>query len=163
GGQDPTFDGVYRQSLALLALAAAGTAPAPTAGTWLLTQQCADGGVRGFRARLPNPSPPPESAGFLGAGVTSTGLAAPALHGRRPGGSAVRSPPTAAGPTARTARRATRRTGTRPRSDCPRTSPSAGRHRPAVPVVPRRTTRSSACRSAAPAPSPTAARSPSAG
>jgi LPXTG-motif cell wall-anchored protein len=80
GGQDPTFDGVYRQSLALLALAAAGTAPAPTAVAWLLAQQCADGGFEAFRADLSKPCSPPSSTAFSGEDVNSTGIAVQALH-----------------------------------------------------------------------------------
>ena len=55
GRQDPTYDGVFRQSLALLAYAAAGAAPPAEAVTWLLDQQCADGGFQAFRARTSAP------------------------------------------------------------------------------------------------------------
>ena len=47
GTQDPTFDGAYRQGLSLAALAAAGvtSGTAVTAAeTWLVGQQCPDGG-----------------------------------------------------------------------------------------------------------------------
>jgi hypothetical protein len=47
GSQDPSFDGAYRQGLALSALAAVGvtaTVPVTAAETWLDTQQCPDGG-----------------------------------------------------------------------------------------------------------------------
>ena len=44
GSTDPTYDGVFRQSLAILGLHAAGKTPDPTAINWLLDQQCADGG-----------------------------------------------------------------------------------------------------------------------
>ncbi|MFE5332996.1 prenyltransferase/squalene oxidase repeat-containing protein [Embleya sp. NPDC056575] len=50
GKTDPTTDGVYRQSLAVMALASTDTPPAPTAVEWLLGQQCADGGFTAFRA-----------------------------------------------------------------------------------------------------------------
>lgn len=50
GVQDPTYDGVYRQSLALIALTDAGRTPDPRAVTWLLSQQCADGGFTAYRA-----------------------------------------------------------------------------------------------------------------
>ncbi|MGN6246638.1 MAG: prenyltransferase/squalene oxidase repeat-containing protein [Motilibacteraceae bacterium] len=49
GSADPTYDGVYRQGLALLALHAAGATPDQTAVQWLLAQQCADGGWASFR------------------------------------------------------------------------------------------------------------------
>ncbi|MFI6587060.1 prenyltransferase/squalene oxidase repeat-containing protein [Embleya sp. NPDC050493] len=50
GKSDPSTDGVYRQSLAVLALASTDSTPAPTAIEWLLGQQCADGGFTAYRA-----------------------------------------------------------------------------------------------------------------
>ncbi|MER8014469.1 prenyltransferase/squalene oxidase repeat-containing protein [Streptomyces griseoluteus] len=50
GKGDPTYDGVWRQSLALLAQHTAGEKPADQAVTWLTGQQCADGGFASFRA-----------------------------------------------------------------------------------------------------------------
>ncbi|MQS12018.1 terpene cyclase/mutase family protein [Streptomyces kaniharaensis] len=50
GKSDPTYDGVWRQSLALTALAAAKVAPADSAVSWLTGQQCEDGGWPSFRA-----------------------------------------------------------------------------------------------------------------
>ncbi|WP_405556083.1 prenyltransferase/squalene oxidase repeat-containing protein [Streptomyces sp. NBC_01171] len=50
GKGDPTYDGVWRQSLALLAQATAGEKPADEAVKWLTGQQCADGGFASFRA-----------------------------------------------------------------------------------------------------------------
>ncbi|WP_035805874.1 prenyltransferase/squalene oxidase repeat-containing protein [Kitasatospora mediocidica] len=50
GKSDPTYDGVWRQSLALTALAAAKINPADSAVSWLTGQQCADGGWPSFRA-----------------------------------------------------------------------------------------------------------------
>ncbi|WP_405359659.1 hypothetical protein OG535_12305 [Kitasatospora sp. NBC_00085] len=50
GKGDPTFDGVWRQSLALTALAGAKVTPADSAVSWLTGQQCADGGWPSFRA-----------------------------------------------------------------------------------------------------------------
>jgi len=49
GTQDPTYDGVYRQSLALLALDAVGRTPSEAAVDVVLDQQCASGGWPGFR------------------------------------------------------------------------------------------------------------------
>ena len=52
GSQDPTFDGVYRQSLALIVLDAAGaTVPEPSV-KWLKRQQCGNGSFTSFRADL---------------------------------------------------------------------------------------------------------------
>ncbi|MGR3936993.1 prenyltransferase/squalene oxidase repeat-containing protein [Streptomyces sp. BRA346] len=50
GTKDPKFDGVWRQSLALLAQDAVGVKPAASAVDWLAGQQCADGGFAAYRA-----------------------------------------------------------------------------------------------------------------
>ncbi|MER6081835.1 prenyltransferase/squalene oxidase repeat-containing protein [Streptomyces sp. NPDC001833] len=50
GATDPKFDGVWRQSLALLAQRAVGVTPAVKAVDWLAGQQCADGAFAAFRA-----------------------------------------------------------------------------------------------------------------
>ena len=44
GQADPTYDGVFRQGLSLLALHTEGITPAASAVDWLTGQQCADGG-----------------------------------------------------------------------------------------------------------------------
>ncbi|MEW2632521.1 prenyltransferase/squalene oxidase repeat-containing protein [Streptomyces sp. NPDC048389] len=50
GKSDPTYDGVWRQSLALLAQDTAGVKPADEAVTFLTGQQCANGGFPSYRA-----------------------------------------------------------------------------------------------------------------
>lgn len=50
GSTDPTYDGVWRQSLALLAQDTVGVKPAEKAVTWLTGQQCANGAFAAFRA-----------------------------------------------------------------------------------------------------------------
>ncbi|MGW5852716.1 prenyltransferase/squalene oxidase repeat-containing protein [Streptomyces sp. NPDC055254] len=50
GKNDPTYDGVWRQSFALLAQHTVGLKPAQQAVDWLTGQQCADGGFASFRA-----------------------------------------------------------------------------------------------------------------
>ncbi|MBD0672890.1 prenyltransferase/squalene oxidase repeat-containing protein [Streptomyces sp. CBMA156] len=50
GKSDPTYDGVWRQSLALTALTAAKITPADSAVGWLTGQQCEDGGWPSYRA-----------------------------------------------------------------------------------------------------------------
>ncbi|MBT2366333.1 terpene cyclase/mutase family protein [Streptomyces sp. ISL-10] len=50
GKSDPTYDGVWRQSLALLAQDAVGVRPADKAVDFLTGQQCADGGFPSYRA-----------------------------------------------------------------------------------------------------------------
>ncbi|MGA4848601.1 prenyltransferase/squalene oxidase repeat-containing protein [Streptomyces sp. G5(2025)] len=55
GTSDPKFDGVFRQSYALLALDTAGVEPAQKAVTWLTGQQCASGGFAAYRADASEP------------------------------------------------------------------------------------------------------------
>jgi hypothetical protein len=50
GTSDPTYDGVFRQSYALLAQHTVGVHPAASAIDWLTRQQCDDGGFAAFRA-----------------------------------------------------------------------------------------------------------------
>lgn len=55
GAQDPTYDGVYRQSLAIIGLVANGQAPDAKAVDWLLAQQCSDGAFTAYRADVSKP------------------------------------------------------------------------------------------------------------
>ncbi|WP_037871761.1 prenyltransferase/squalene oxidase repeat-containing protein [Streptomyces sp. SPB074] len=50
GTQDPTYDGVWRQSLSLVALDTAGRRLPVKAVDWLVGQQCADGSFAPYRA-----------------------------------------------------------------------------------------------------------------
>ncbi|MDT0377174.1 terpene cyclase/mutase family protein [Streptomyces sp. DSM 42041] len=50
GEADPTYDGVWRQSLALLAQDTAGVTPAKKSVGWLAAQQCDDGSFASYRA-----------------------------------------------------------------------------------------------------------------
>ncbi|QDQ11296.1 prenyltransferase/squalene oxidase repeat-containing protein [Streptomyces spectabilis] len=50
GKTDPKFDGVFRQSYALLAQDATGVTPATKAVDWLTGQQCGSGGFAAYRA-----------------------------------------------------------------------------------------------------------------
>ncbi|WP_328440931.1 terpene cyclase/mutase family protein [Streptomyces sp. NBC_00444] len=50
GSTDPTYDGVWRQSLALIAQIKSDVKPAAKAIDWLLGQQCANGAFAAFRA-----------------------------------------------------------------------------------------------------------------
>jgi len=80
GAQDPTYDGVFRQSLALLAYSAADATPPPAAVTWLLEQQCADGGFQAFRASTAVACQQSDPATYSGEDTNSTGIAAAALR-----------------------------------------------------------------------------------
>ncbi|MBB0230504.1 prenyltransferase/squalene oxidase repeat-containing protein, partial [Streptomyces calidiresistens] len=74
GDTDPTWDGVWRQSLAMLALEAAGEPAPPAAVTWLLGQQCPEGG---FPAHLPEPGAACD--GDPAVDTNATGMAVQAL------------------------------------------------------------------------------------
>ena len=81
GEADPTFDGVLRQSLALLALDAAGVAPWPEAIFWLQAQQCTAVGDPASAGGFPNyrnpatPCPAPSVATYSGGEVDATAVA----------------------------------------------------------------------------------------
>ncbi|MQS08173.1 prenyltransferase/squalene oxidase repeat-containing protein [Streptomyces alkaliphilus] len=74
GETDPSWDGVWRQSLAMLALEAAGEPVPPAAVTWLLGQQCPEGG---FPAYLPEPGAACD--GEPAVDTNATGMAVQAL------------------------------------------------------------------------------------
>jgi A-macroglobulin TED domain/Prenyltransferase and squalene oxidase repeat len=78
GDADPTYDGVWRQSYALLALHAADTDAADVAVRWLAKQQCADGGFASYRADPTAPCDPKTED------TNATGIAVQALavHGQ---------------------------------------------------------------------------------
>ncbi|MCL2551356.1 MAG: hypothetical protein FWE75_04355 [Actinomycetia bacterium] len=73
GSGDPTYDGVWRQSYALLALHTAGVVPAASATGWLTGQQCADGGFPSYRADTATPCAPKAED------TNATGIAVQAL------------------------------------------------------------------------------------
>lgn len=74
GAQDPSFDGAFRQGLALAALAAAGVDD-PEGVQWLLDQQCDDGGWTAFRADTSTACPPVDPVNFTGEDTNSTAVA----------------------------------------------------------------------------------------
>jgi hypothetical protein len=79
GSADATYDGVYRQSMALLALRAA-KAPLPAAAIdWLTGQQCASGAFQSYRADTTVACSSPDPEAFTGPDSNSTALAAMAL------------------------------------------------------------------------------------
>lgn len=81
GTSDPTYDGVFRQSVALIGLRAAQTPIPPTALAWLVGQQCASGAFEAFRADPTTPCSIPDPVAFSGPDSNSTALAAMALQG----------------------------------------------------------------------------------
>ncbi|WP_347178563.1 prenyltransferase/squalene oxidase repeat-containing protein [Streptomyces iconiensis] len=75
GRGDPKYDGVWRQSLALLALDGAGAVPAKKAVDWLTGQQCDDGSFAAYRADASAPCDPKKAP----ADINATTMAAQAL------------------------------------------------------------------------------------
>ena len=80
GTGDPTFDGVYRQSLAILSLEATDRKVPKSAITWLKKQQCDDGGYMAYRADTSAACSAPDATTFSGQDTNSTSLAAAALY-----------------------------------------------------------------------------------
>jgi hypothetical protein len=95
GVQDPTYDGAFRQGLALAALKAAGVDPTKgriTAGiAWLKKQQCANGLWQAYRANTTTACPAADPNTFSGPDTNSTSLAVQGLAawGQRPRQAAV--------------------------------------------------------------------------
>ncbi|HBJ73259.1 MAG TPA: hypothetical protein DDY88_06065 [Actinobacteria bacterium] len=79
GPTDPTYDGVYRQSLSIIALQPLNKVPS-AATNWLKSQQCADGSFLSYRASLSTPCPVADPSKFSGPDSNSTALAATALR-----------------------------------------------------------------------------------
>jgi hypothetical protein len=81
GNTEPTYDGVFRQSLAILGLHAAGVTPRPEAVSWLLRQQCGDGGFSSYNPDTSKSCPVFNSTDFTGGEDTNaTALAVQALY-----------------------------------------------------------------------------------
>ena len=95
GLQDPTYDGAFRQGLALAALKAAAVDPSKgriTAGiSWLKKQQCANGLWTSYRANTATACPAADPNSFSGPDTNSTSLAVQGLAawGQRPRQAAV--------------------------------------------------------------------------
>jgi len=79
GAADPAFDGVYRQSLAIIGLTSNGVEPSPTAITWLISQQCKDGSFQEFRADTTKACDVVDAANGKGPDSNATSLAVLAL------------------------------------------------------------------------------------
>ncbi|MGW1011905.1 prenyltransferase/squalene oxidase repeat-containing protein [Streptomyces termitum] len=73
GTGDPTYDGVWRQSLAFLAQRATGYQPADSAVDWLLGQQCADGSFASYR---PDPAKPCDGTTLRDSNATAVAVQA---------------------------------------------------------------------------------------
>lgn len=80
GANDPTFDGVFRQGLAITALIGVGETVPASAVQWLLDQQCSApaasaGGWEDYRADPAAACAPPDPATFSGPDTNSTAMA----------------------------------------------------------------------------------------
>jgi len=79
GAGDATYDGVYRQSLSILALRATGQRVPASAVTWLKQQQCADGGFMEYRQDPGAACAPADAVNLSGQELNGTALAVAAL------------------------------------------------------------------------------------
>ncbi|MFD3946361.1 prenyltransferase/squalene oxidase repeat-containing protein [Streptomyces sp. NPDC058579] len=73
GTKDPTYDGVWRQSLAFIAQTTNGVQPADEAVAWLTKQQCADGAYSSYRA---DPAKPCDATTMLDTNATAVAVQA---------------------------------------------------------------------------------------
>ncbi|MEV5143732.1 prenyltransferase/squalene oxidase repeat-containing protein [Streptomyces sp. NPDC052727] len=81
GKGDPTYDGVWRQSLTLLAQRTLGYRPAAAAVNWLTGQQCANGSFAAFRAAPAKPCDDKVKADTNSTAAAVQALAATDGHG----------------------------------------------------------------------------------
>ena len=79
GSADATYDGVFRQGLAITGLIAAGARVPRTSVTWLARQQCSDGAFEAYRSSLTTPCRPGDPVSYVGKDTNSTALGALAL------------------------------------------------------------------------------------
>ena len=79
GKGDPTYDGVYRQSLSILALQDTGRTVPKAALNWLQDQQCSDGGFTAYRATTKGACPAPDPVNYAGQDSNSTAMAVAVL------------------------------------------------------------------------------------
>ena len=79
GAADPSFDGVYRQGLAITGLRAVKARVPASAVMWLAGQQCPNGGFQAYLAKTSAPCDAPGPATYSGPDSNSTALAAMAL------------------------------------------------------------------------------------
>jgi len=79
GSMDPTYDGVFRQSLSILALHPLNQVPTESV-TWLVSQQCLDGSFEEYRKSIRTACAQPDPVKFTGADSNATALGAMALR-----------------------------------------------------------------------------------
>ncbi|MCX6425134.1 MAG: terpene cyclase/mutase family protein [Actinobacteria bacterium] len=88
GEGDPTYDGVFRQSLSILGLIANDVKPNKAAITWLLKQQCANGGFQAYRPDTTKACDVSDPVTYTGPDTNSTALALAALSALKQSASA---------------------------------------------------------------------------
>lgn len=76
---DATYNGVFRQSMALLALRQAGRTPHVDAVSWLVNQQCDNGSFTSYRGDLSVECAQYDPVSYVGMDTNATALAAVAL------------------------------------------------------------------------------------
>jgi hypothetical protein len=79
GAQDPTYDGVYRQGLAITGLVAVDRRVPRSSIDWLLRQQCDNGSFQAYRTDPTADCAPSDPVNFSGPDSNSTAMAAMAL------------------------------------------------------------------------------------
>lgn len=79
GVQDPSFDGVYRQGIAIAGLVAVDRKVPSSTVAWLLGQQCDDGSFQAYRNDPQAACDPSNPEAFTGPDTNSTAMAAMAL------------------------------------------------------------------------------------
>ena len=79
GSADATYDGVFRQGLAITGLVAVGAKVPAASVTWLTRQQCADGSFEAYRSSLATRCRPADPVTYTGKDTNSTALGALAL------------------------------------------------------------------------------------
>jgi hypothetical protein len=79
GSADPTYDGVTRQSLAIMGQLSNGITPPKAAITWLVHQQCTDGSFQAYRSDLTKPCSASDPVNYSGPDTNQTAVAAAAL------------------------------------------------------------------------------------
>jgi len=90
GADDPTYDGAFRQGLAILGLVGNGITPPSVAVDWLADQQCddatpaAEGGWQPFRASTAVPCDAPDPNFFTGPDTNSSAMALQAMQAAGP-------------------------------------------------------------------------------
>lgn len=80
GANDPTYDGVYRQSLAIAGLAAVQSRVPRKAVRWLLDQQCSNGSFQPYRADTAVACDKGDPVNYTGQDTNQTAAAAMALR-----------------------------------------------------------------------------------